>query len=211
MAPLLLRAIALFYFATGVIAVCSTIGKRRAWYVLPPPPLSQDFSSSPKSQDRWLTYRCPRHTFSNVEKLEYINAELCLMQKPAKLGLSGCKTRFDELQAVHQLQSYATHHVVCWYTCTAAWLLTYEGRLPPLPPSPYESPRRSLEDRMQLHRLPTVRASTLLLSLTHSFAQLLARATRCRKIHLLHYLLSNNRLRWRRLGSRKLHHHRPVR
>jgi hypothetical protein len=34
------------------------------------------------------------------------------MQKPAKLNLPGCKTRFDELQAVHQLQAYATHHVV---------------------------------------------------------------------------------------------------
>ena len=53
-----------------------------------------------------------RHTLSNDEKLEYINAELCLMKKPAKLGLPGAKTRFDELQAIHQLQAYATHFVV---------------------------------------------------------------------------------------------------
>jgi len=34
------------------------------------------------------------------------------MKAPAKLGLQGAKTRFDELQAVHQLQAYATHFVV---------------------------------------------------------------------------------------------------
>ncbi len=49
---------------------------------------------------------------ANDEKLEYINAELCLMKKPANLGLPGARTRFDELQAIHQLQAYATHFVV---------------------------------------------------------------------------------------------------
>ncbi len=34
------------------------------------------------------------------------------MKLPAKLGLPGAKTRFDELQAIHQLQAYATHFVV---------------------------------------------------------------------------------------------------
>ena len=34
------------------------------------------------------------------------------MKKPARLGLPGAKTRFDELQAIHQLQAYATHFVV---------------------------------------------------------------------------------------------------
>ncbi|KAF2679807.1 Di-copper centre-containing protein [Lentithecium fluviatile CBS 122367] len=81
MAPLL-RAIVFLCFASGAMSACTTKGKRRAW-----------------------------HTLSNAEKLEYINAELCLMQKPAKLSLPGCKTRFDELQAVHQLQAYATHFV----------------------------------------------------------------------------------------------------
>jgi len=33
------------------------------------------------------------------------------MQKPAKLNLPGCQTRFDELQAVHQVQAYANHFV----------------------------------------------------------------------------------------------------
>jgi len=35
------------------------------------------------------------------------------MKAPAKLGLPGARTRFDEFQAIHQLQAYATHHVVC--------------------------------------------------------------------------------------------------
>ncbi|KAL8366403.1 hypothetical protein RB595_004940 [Gaeumannomyces hyphopodioides] len=51
------------------------------------------------------------HTLSNETKLEYINAELCLMEKPARLGLPGARTRFDELQAIHQLQAWATHFV----------------------------------------------------------------------------------------------------
>ena len=34
------------------------------------------------------------------------------MKKPAHLGLPGAKSRFDELQAAHQLQAYATHFVV---------------------------------------------------------------------------------------------------
>jgi len=49
---------------------------------------------------------------SNPEKLEYINAELCLMKKPAKLGLKGAKTRYDDFQAIHQLQAYMNHYVV---------------------------------------------------------------------------------------------------
>ncbi|KAL2160796.1 hypothetical protein VTH06DRAFT_993 [Thermothelomyces fergusii] len=63
-------------------AACTNPAKRRAW-----------------------------HTLSNDEKLEYIQAELCLMELPAKLGLPAARTRFDELQAIHQLQAYATHFV----------------------------------------------------------------------------------------------------
>ena len=34
------------------------------------------------------------------------------METPARLDLPAAKTRFDELQAIHQLQAYATHFVV---------------------------------------------------------------------------------------------------
>jgi hypothetical protein len=72
----------LLAMVTSAFAACTNPVQRRAW-----------------------------HTLSNDEKLEYINAELCLMSTPAKLGLPGAKTRFDELQAIHQLQAYATHFV----------------------------------------------------------------------------------------------------
>jgi tyrosinase len=49
---------------------------------------------------------------TNPEKLDYINAELCLMKKPAKLNLKGAKTRFDDFVAIHQLQAYRYHYVV---------------------------------------------------------------------------------------------------
>ena len=53
-----------------------------------------------------------RHKLFNAEKLDYINAELCLMKLPAKLGLPGAKTRFDDFQAIHQKQAYMIHFVV---------------------------------------------------------------------------------------------------
>jgi tyrosinase len=70
---------------------------------LPDPPFQNTITSDKQH----------RHTLSNTEKLDYIDAELCLMKAPAKLGLPGARTRFDEFQAIHQLQAYATHHVVC--------------------------------------------------------------------------------------------------
>ncbi|KAH7389990.1 hypothetical protein BKA66DRAFT_558580 [Pyrenochaeta sp. MPI-SDFR-AT-0127] len=81
-------------------AACTTKGKRRAW-----------------------------HTFSNTEKLAYINAELCLMQKPASLGLPAAKTRFDEFQAIHQLQAYATHFVGAFLPFHRALLHAHETAL----------------------------------------------------------------------------------
>lgn len=53
-----------------------------------------------------------RHTLSKKEKKAYIDAELCLMKKPAKLGLPGATVRFEELQANHQIQAAITHNVV---------------------------------------------------------------------------------------------------
>ncbi|KAF2187156.1 Di-copper centre-containing protein, partial [Zopfia rhizophila CBS 207.26] len=44
-------------------------------------------------------------------KLAYIEAEKCLMKLPAKLGLEGVRTRFDELQQVHVLQTEMVHGV----------------------------------------------------------------------------------------------------
>jgi hypothetical protein len=55
-----------------------------------------------------------RHMLKDKEKKDYIDAELCLMSKPAKQKLPGAVTRFDELQALHQITTLYTHFVVSW-------------------------------------------------------------------------------------------------
>lgn len=52
-----------------------------------------------------------RHTLTAREKTDYLHAELCLMKAPVKIGLPGCRSLFDELQANHQIQALATHGV----------------------------------------------------------------------------------------------------
>ncbi|TLS26409.1 hypothetical protein PpBr36_05572 [Pyricularia pennisetigena] len=66
------------------------------------------------------------HTLDNTEKKAYIDAELCLMAKPATLGLPGAKTRFDELQASHQLQAFATHNVAAFLPFHRLLLFAHE-------------------------------------------------------------------------------------
>ncbi|KAK3903865.1 hypothetical protein C8A05DRAFT_32396 [Staphylotrichum tortipilum] len=94
------KIITLLLMVCSAFAACTNPGKRRAW-----------------------------HTLTNNEKLEYINAELCLMKKPASLGLPGAKTRFDELQAIHQLQAYATHFVGAFLPFHRMMMLSHENAL----------------------------------------------------------------------------------
>ncbi|KAK5657254.1 hypothetical protein OQA88_3313 [Cercophora sp. LCS_1] len=70
-------------------------------------------SPLPRSEDKCVTklQRRAWHTFSNDEKKAYIAADLCLMNKPATLGLPGAKNRYEELQAIHQIQAAITHNV----------------------------------------------------------------------------------------------------
>ncbi|KAM7201564.1 Di-copper centre-containing protein [Naviculisporaceae sp. PSN 640] len=93
-------AVTFLLMGSALAAPCQSPGKRRAW-----------------------------HTLSNPEKLDYINAELCLMKKPATLGLPGAKTRFDELQAIHQLQAYATHFVGAFLPFHRLMMQTHEDAL----------------------------------------------------------------------------------
>jgi tyrosinase len=51
------------------------------------------------------------------------------MQKPAKLDLPGAKSRFDEFQATHQLQAYATHFVGAFLPFHRAMLYAHEEAL----------------------------------------------------------------------------------
>ncbi|SPO07230.1 uncharacterized protein DNG_09924 [Cephalotrichum gorgonifer] len=67
--------------------------------------------SPPAKQCKTKSQRQAWHTYTDEQKRAYIDAELCLMNKPATLGLSAAKNRFEELQAVHVLQSGITHGV----------------------------------------------------------------------------------------------------
>ncbi|PVH91111.1 Di-copper centre-containing protein [Periconia macrospinosa] len=51
------------------------------------------------------------HTLTREEKKSYIDAEKCLMSLPAKLGLAGPRTRFDEFQKIHVLHAPLIHGV----------------------------------------------------------------------------------------------------
>lgn len=81
------------------------------------------------------------------------------MRTPARLGLPGARTRFDELQAIHQLQAYATHFVGAFLPFHRLMMHAHESALrtecnytgyqpqvcpffpfppfPPFPPSPF--------------------------------------------------------------------------
>jgi hypothetical protein len=54
-----------------------------------------------------------RHNLSNDEKAAYIDAELCLMFLPAKMGFPGAQTRWDDLQFAHINSTNVVHDVVC--------------------------------------------------------------------------------------------------
>ncbi|PVH93785.1 Di-copper centre-containing protein [Periconia macrospinosa] len=51
------------------------------------------------------------HNLTKEEKKSYIDAEKCLMSLPAKLGLTGARTRFDEFQKIHVLHTPLIHGV----------------------------------------------------------------------------------------------------
>ncbi|KAI1413349.1 Di-copper centre-containing protein [Hypoxylon sp. FL1857] len=60
------------------------------------------------------TTRSKRMSWTNLtstEKIEYLNADLCLISSPPKSGLPGAKNRWDELQYVHIAQTDYVHGV----------------------------------------------------------------------------------------------------
>lgn len=59
---------------------CKTIYRRRAW-----------------------------HKLSSKEKKAYLDAVVCLMNKPSQTGLEGVKSRFDDFIKLHQVQSNRVH------------------------------------------------------------------------------------------------------
>lgn len=53
-----------------------------------------------------------RSALTSDEKSAYIQADLCLMAAPAKSGIPGAITRWDELQYSHIAQASYIHGVV---------------------------------------------------------------------------------------------------
>ncbi|KAJ3455982.1 hypothetical protein MRS44_017464 [Fusarium solani] len=51
------------------------------------------------------------HTLNDNEKTTYLDAELCLMSKPAKLGVEGAVNPWDELDWAHIAQANVIHNV----------------------------------------------------------------------------------------------------
>lgn len=49
---------------------------------------------------------------TTTEKTAYIDAELCLMARPAQAGIEGAQNRWDELDWAHIVQSNIIHNVV---------------------------------------------------------------------------------------------------
>ncbi len=98
---------------------CPTKLRRRAWYVrradiLPYLPITPCLIVTVLACaiQRLTEGEKARHTLSDRQKRAYIDAELCLMRTPARFGLPGARTVFDELQAVHIRQAEIIHFVV---------------------------------------------------------------------------------------------------
>lgn len=58
-----------------------------------------------------LTMTLNRHVLTNDEKSDYLQAVKCLMESPAKSGITGAISRWDELQSCHVEQSNFIHGV----------------------------------------------------------------------------------------------------
>jgi hypothetical protein len=72
---------------------------------------------------------------TNAEKNAYIDADLCLMSLPAKMGFPGAVTRWDDLQFAHINSTNVVHDVVRLTFVRSYLALTnypYSGRVPPM-------------------------------------------------------------------------------
>jgi len=77
---------------------------------------------------------------TNSEKSSYIRAAICLTRRPAKHGIAGARTLWDELQYIHIYQATYIHFVGAflpwhrYYLAAHAALLRnecdYRGRMP---------------------------------------------------------------------------------
>ncbi|KAI2619644.1 Di-copper centre-containing protein [Hypoxylon sp. NC1633] len=75
------------------------------------------------------TRRVPWTNLTSTEKLDYLNADLCLMSTPAKSGIPGAKTRWDELQYAHIVQVPYVHFVGAFLPFHRYFLAVHEHLL----------------------------------------------------------------------------------
>ncbi|KAK3317149.1 hypothetical protein B0T19DRAFT_446863 [Cercophora scortea] len=67
-----------------------------------PTPVAPKKCTKPAQRRAW-------HTLSNSEKKAYLDAEVCVMNTPSKIVISGARSQFDELVAIHQLIALTIH------------------------------------------------------------------------------------------------------
>ncbi|KAI5779170.1 putative tyrosinase [Geopyxis carbonaria] len=72
---------------------------------------SSNSSNSKKCKPKNVRIRKEWRNMSGKEQKAYLDAELCLMKAPSKTGLPGVTSRFEDLQAMHQLQTNIIHGV----------------------------------------------------------------------------------------------------
>lgn len=72
---------------------------------------STNTTSVPTPACTQLNQRKSWRTLTDTEKADYIQAEKCLLESPAKAGIEGAQTRWDEVQWVHLVQSNFVHGV----------------------------------------------------------------------------------------------------
>ncbi|PVH96203.1 Di-copper centre-containing protein [Periconia macrospinosa] len=70
--------------------------------------------------------RVPWTNLTSDEKTAYINADLCLINAPAKSGLEGAVTRWDDIQWPHIVQSATVHNVGAFLPFHRYYLTAHE-------------------------------------------------------------------------------------
>jgi len=83
---------------------CKSPRVRHAWCVPGALPVL-----SRRRQFAYCSAHTARHTLRDEERKAYIDTELCLMSKPATLGLRASRTKFDEFQSAHVLKMEIAH------------------------------------------------------------------------------------------------------
>ncbi|KAI0143840.1 amino acid transporter [Xylariaceae sp. FL1272] len=70
--------------------------------------------------------RVPWSALTSEEKSSYINADLCLINSPAKAGIPGAVTRWDDLQWPHVVQTATVHGVGAFLPFHRYYLTVHE-------------------------------------------------------------------------------------